>query len=41
MTKVEITIQNGMVTWIDEKGDALPQELRDKLNVAIANVFNK
>ena len=41
MTKVEITIQNGKVTWVDQSGDALPYEQWESLNMAIANVFNK
>lgn len=41
MTKVTITIQNGKVTWVDQRGDALPNDQWEDLNVAIANVFNK
>ena len=40
MTKIEITIQDGKVTWVDQKGDELPYELSESLMVAIANVFN-
>ncbi len=40
MTKVEITIQNGKVTWLEQSGEPLPREQWENLNVAIANVFN-
>lgn len=40
MTKVEITIQNGKVTWVEQSGDELPNERWEELNVAVANVFN-
>ena len=40
MTKVEITIQNGRVTWLDQSGEPLPQDQWENLNVAVANVFN-
>jgi len=41
MTKVEITINDGKVTWVDQRGDALPNEQWEAINIAIANVFNK
>jgi hypothetical protein len=41
MTKVEITIQNGMVTWVEQSGDKLPQELWENINIAIANAVGK
>jgi hypothetical protein len=40
-TDVTLTIQDGKLTWIEQKGDELPVELWNNLNVAIANVFNK
>ena len=40
MTKVEITIQNGQITWLEQSGDPLPNEKWEDLNVAVANVFN-
>lgn len=45
MTKIEITIQERKgkptVTWIEQSGDELPQELLDNINVAIANAMDK
>jgi hypothetical protein len=40
MTKVEITIQNSKVTWIEQSGEPLSNEKWEDLNVAVANVFN-
>jgi hypothetical protein len=44
MTKVEITIQerNGepVVTWVEQKGDLLPESVWDELNVAVRSVIN-
>lgn len=37
MTKVEITIQNGKVTWIEQNGERLPNKVWESINVAIAN----
>jgi hypothetical protein len=45
MTKIEITIQekNGQptVTWMEQKGDVLPQELWDNFNIAIASAVER
>ena len=41
MTKVEITIQNGRVTWVDQSGDELPNEKWTELNLALARIFDK
>ena len=40
MTKVEITIQNGRITWVEQSGDELPNDKWENLNMAVANVFN-
>jgi hypothetical protein len=40
MTKVEITIQNGKVTWLEQSGEPLPNGKWEDLNVAVAKVFN-
>lgn len=39
MTKVEITIQNGRVTWLEQKGEPLPDDVWGELNVAIKRAF--
>ena len=41
MTKVEITIQNGKVTWIEQSGEELPQELWNDFNVAIRSAVER
>lgn len=45
MTKLEITIQerNGKpaITWMQLKGDPLPDKLWESINVAIANAVEK
>lgn len=41
MTKVEITIQNGRVTWVEQSGDELPQELWNDFNVAIRSAVER
>lgn len=45
MTKLEITIQerNGKpaITWMQQKGDPLPDKLWESINVAIANAVEK
>ena len=41
MTKIEITIQNGKVTWVEQRGDQLPQELWNDLNVAIRSAVER
>ena len=38
MTKIEITINNGKVTWIEQSGDQLPEELWEKLNIKIKEI---
>jgi len=38
-TDVTLTIQDGKLTWIEQKGDELPIELWNEINVAIASVF--
>ena len=35
MTKVEITIQNGKVTWLDFAGEELPQSVKERLVINI------
>ena len=35
MTRIEITIQNGRVTWLEQKGEPLPDDVWGELNVAI------
>lgn len=34
MTRVEITIQNGRITWLDIEGD-LPQSVKEQLVINI------
>lgn len=41
MTRVEITIQNGKVTCIEQKGDELPNPTWDELVVAVTNMIEK
>ena len=41
MTKVEITIKDGKVTWVDQRGDQLPQELWNDFNVAIRSAVER
>lgn len=41
MTKVEITIQNGKVTWVEKSGDEIPQELWNDFNVAIRSAVER
>ena len=45
MTKIEITIQekNGQsaITWMEQKGDMLPQELWDDFNITIASAVER
>ena len=41
MTKVEITIQDGKVTWVEQTGDQLPQELWNDFNVAIRSAVER
>ena len=38
MTKIEITINNGKVTWVEQSGDELPQDLWEKLNIKIKEI---
>ncbi len=40
-TDITLTIQDGKLTWIEQKCDELPVELWNEINVAIATVFNK
>lgn len=43
MTKVEITIQERdgkpVVTWLEQKGDLLPESMWNELNVAVRSVI--
>jgi hypothetical protein len=41
MTKVNITIQDGRVTWIEQKGEELPNPMWDELVAAVANVVER
>jgi len=38
MTKIEITIQNGKVTWVEQTGDQLPNDVWEKLNIKIKEI---
>lgn len=40
MTKVVITIRDGKITWIDQRGDSLPKEQWEKLLIGINNAFD-
>lgn len=41
MTRVEITIQNGKVTFIEQKGDELPNPMWDELVASVTNVVER
>lgn len=41
MTKIEITIQDNKVTWIEQSGDELRQELWDDFIVAIRSAVER
>lgn len=41
MTKIEITIQNGKITFIEQKGDELPNPTWDELVCAVTNVVEE
>lgn len=45
MTKVILTIQDRegkpTLTWLEQQGDQLPEELWTEVNLAIARVFDK
>ena len=41
MTKIEITIKDGKVTWVDQSGDGLDYEKWTELNLALARIFDK
>ena len=41
MTKIEITIQNGKITFIEQKGDELPNPVWDELVASITNVVER
>jgi hypothetical protein len=38
MTNVEITIKDGKVTWVDQSGDELPNDVWEKLNIKIKEI---
>lgn len=40
MTRVNITIQNGKVTWLSQSGEELPQDKWEAINIVIANIFD-
>lgn len=44
MTRIEITIQERdgkhVVSWVEQKGDLLPESMWDELNVAVISVIN-
>lgn len=41
MTKVVIMIQHGKVSWMGQAGDPLPEDLWERINIAIANAMEK
>lgn len=41
MTKIVIMINNGKVTWMGQAGDQLPEDLCERINIAIANAMEK
>lgn len=40
MTKIEIIIQNGKVTWLDFDGEELPQSVKEQLVINIKKALD-
>lgn len=41
MTKIVIMIKDGKVSWMGQAGDPLPEDLWERINIAIANAMEK
>jgi hypothetical protein len=41
MTKVNITIQDGKITWIEQVGEEIPNPMWDELVASVTNIVER